>query len=369
MQEIGHASFLRRIAINVGAGYVPGINAVVIGVATAAGKLGWETVGIRDGFDGLLSPERYPDGGLLTLDPGLVEQLDPIGGGVLGQAANVDPFHVRQVNDDGGAEETDQSDLVLQRLRAERIDAVVSVFGARGVSVLHKLHRKGLNAVCVPRSIEGDVAGTQVSFGFNSALSVTIEMLDRVRHAAKSARRIAVVEVVGQQAGWVALQAGIAACADAVLIPEIPADLTTLAGRLNDKVTERRPYGLVVVAEGATFTGEAGEHVVRTSGQVAEAVAAAVQLLVPQQTYPLVLGEWVRTGTPTAVDRQLGLLYGAGAVRALKAGNNGVMVAFVPPDIRFVPLAEAVDKVRRVPMDSEFIQIARSLGIFLGREL
>jgi 6-phosphofructokinase 1 len=179
-------------------------------------------------------------------------------------------------------------------------------------------------------------------------------------------------------------------CADAVLIPEIPCDLKTVAARLKDKVTPRRPYGLVVVAEGAQFvddpqaqappsslkaslsplaTGNASDHVIRRSGQAAETVANRLQLLLAAETLPLVLGLWARGGAPTAVDRQLGLAYGAGAVRALKAGKNGVMVAFVPPDIKFVPLAEAINKVRTVPADSEFIQIARSLGICLGREL
>ena len=216
----------------VGAGYVPGINAVIMGAALAAGKLGWEMVGIRDGFDGLLHPERYPDGGLLTLSPELVENLDPTAAGLLGQAPRVDPFHVRRVNDDDMVEEVDMSDELLKRLQAEDIDAVISVVGGRGLSILYKLHRKGLNAVCVPRSIENDIAATAVSFGFNSALSFTIEMLDRVRQAAQSARKIAVVEVLGEQAGWLALQAGIAVCADAVLIPEIPCDLQARGGEV-----------------------------------------------------------------------------------------------------------------------------------------
>ena len=391
--EIGHGSFLRRIAINVGADYVPGINAVIMGAALAAGKLGWEIVGIRDGFDGVLHPERYPDGGLVTISPELVESMDPAGAGILGQSGRVDPFHVRTVNEDKMVEEVDMSDHLLNRLKAENIDALISIVGGRGLSILYTLHRKGLNAVCVPRSIENDIAATAVSFGFNSALSFTIEMLDRVRQAAQSARKIGVVEVLGGQSGWLALQAGIAVRADAVLIPEIPCDLRTVASRLKDKVTPRRPYGLVVVAEGATFvddpqtraekpavnslkaslsplaTGDASDHVIQRSGLAAETVANRLQLLLAEETYPLVLGPWVRGGPPTAVDRQLGMGYGAGAVRALKAGKNGTMVAFVPPDMKFVPLGEAINRVRTVPADSEFMQIARALGICLGREL
>ena len=380
----------RRIAINVGAGFVPGINAVIMGAALAAGRLGWEIVGIRDGFEGLLHPDRYPDGGLVTLSPQLIENLDPSAGGILGQSARVDPFHVRTINEDEMVEEVDMSDQLLKILKAEKIDALISVVGGRGLSILFKLHRKGLKTVCIPRSIENDIAATMVSFGFNSALSVTIEMLDRARQAAQSARKIAVVEVLGEQAGWIALQAGIAVCADAVLIPEIPCDLRTVAARLKEKVTPRRPFGLVVVAEGAKFinkperkepasplkasvsplaTSDASDHVIRRSGQAAETVSTELQLMIAEETYPLVVGPWVRGGTPTAVDRQLGLGYGAGAVRGLNAGNNGMMVAFVPPDIKFVPLAEAINKVRTVPADSLFLKIAQSLGIFLGREL
>jgi 6-phosphofructokinase len=380
----------RRIAINVGAGFVPGMNAVIMGAALAAGKLGWEVVGIRDGFEGLLHPERYPDGGLVALSPQLIENLDPAGGGILGQSVRVDPFNVRTVNKEDMVEEVDMSDHLLKTLKAEKIDALISIVGGRGLSILYKLHRKGLNTVCIPRSIENDIAATMVSFGFNSALSVTIEMLDKARQAARSARKIAVVEVLGEQAGWLALQAGIAVCADVVLMPEIPCDLHTVAARLKEKISPRRPYGLVVVAEGAKFinkpqkeepasslkaslsplaTGEASEHVIKRSGQAAATVATELQLLIAEETYPLVLGPWVRGGVPTAVDRQLGLGYGAGAVRALNAGKNGVMVAFVPPDIKFVPLAEAINKIRAVPANNEFMKIAQSLGIFLGREL
>ena len=299
-QEIGHGRSLRRIAIMVGAGHVPGINAVIMGAARAAGILGWEMVGIRDGFDGLLYPERYPDGGLLTLDTKLIENLDPSAAGLLGQAPRVDPFHVRTVKEDDMVEEVDMSDELIKKLHAENIDALIAVVGGRGLTIMYKLHRKGLKVVCVPRSIENELAGTMVSFGFNSALSTTIELLDRVREAARAARKIGVVEVLGEQAGWIALQAGIAVGADAVLIPEIPDDLQAVAARLQDKVTVRRPFGLVVVAEGAKqivgdgkpeekasslnaslsplATGDASDHVIRRSGQAAAAVANGLQL-------------------------------------------------------------------------------------------
>jgi 6-phosphofructokinase 1 len=230
------------------------MNSVVAGAVLAAGELGWELVGIRNGFDGLLHTDQHPDGGLVVLDRQRIENLDPAGGGVLGQAPRVDPFHVRQVND-GMVEEVDLSDHLLERLKEEQIDALISVVGGRGLSILYKLHRKGLNTVCIPRSIENDIAATMVSFGFNSALSFTIEMLDRIHQAAKSARRIGVVEVPGEYSGWLALQAGTAVVADAVLIPEIPCDLHALAAKLTEKMSVGRPYGLVVVAEGAQLAG------------------------------------------------------------------------------------------------------------------
>ena len=290
-------------------------------------------------------------------------------------------------------EEVDESDRLLQALGDAQIDALVSVVGRRGLTIFHKLHRKGLASVCIPQSIEGDIASTMVSFGFNSALSFTIEMLDRTRQAARSARRVGVVEVLGEQAGWLALQAGIAVGADAILIPEVPCDLDFVASRLREKISPARPYGLVVVAEGATIasgdrepaegasahplhaslsplaTDEPSEHVIERSGHVAKAVANRLQMLMAEDMHPLVLGSWVRGGTPTAVDRQLGLAYGSGAVQALRDGHDGVMVAFAPPKIEFVPLAQAINKVRTVQPDDLFIQIARSLGICLGGEL
>ena len=383
IKHVGHGGILRRIAINVGAGYLPGINTVITGASQAAGQLGWEIVGIRDGFEGLLHPDRYPDGGLVTLSPQTVANLDLSEGGTLGQAPKVDPFHAPTLNNG----EVDRSVEILKRLKEENIDALISVVGNQGLGILYKLHRKGLHSVCIPKSIENDIAATSVSFGFNSALSFTIEMLGRAKQAARSARKIAVVEVIGEQAGWLALQAGIAVSADAVLMPEIPCNLNMLARRLDEKISHRRPYGLVIVAEGVKIfkkpleekssssrivslpppeTSEATEQVIIPFGRTAETLASELQLLIDRETYPLVIGPWARAESPTAVDLQLGMAYGAGAVQALKSSKNGVMVAFVPPEIKYVPLSEVIDKVRTVSADSEFLKIAGSLGIYFG---
>jgi 6-phosphofructokinase 1 len=383
-KDTGH----KRIAIMVGAGYIPGINAVVAGASLAAGKLGWELVGILDGFEGILHPEKYPDGGLVEINPRVLN-LDPNTGSVLGQSARIDPFNVRTINKDEMVEEVDMSDELLKKLKAEKIDAVISIVGGRGLTILYQLHRKGLNSICVPRSIENEIASTSVSFGFNTALTFTIDMLDRARLAAKASHKIAVVEVQGEEAGWIALQAGIAVAADAVLIPEIPVDLKNVAAHLKDKMSGKKSWGLVVVAQGARIINQpkneepvsslkaslsplatsdsSSEFVIHSSGQAAQAVATGLQLRIAEETFPMVIGPWVRGGAPSAVDRQLGVAYGAGAIQALEAGKNGVMVSFVPPDIKFVPLAEAINKVRTVPSESMFFQVADSLGIYVGK--
>jgi 6-phosphofructokinase len=379
----------KRIAINFSGGYVPGLNAVIKGAVLAANELGWEVVGIHDGFEGLLFPERYPQGGLVKLTVPMVEDSTGAAGCILGTSAKSDPFHVRTINAENIVEEVDRSDDLLEILKQKKIDAVISVVGSRSLGVLWKLSRKGLKTVCVPKSVENDVSATMQSFGFNSALSFVADMLERVRQAAQSSRRIGVVEVMGEQTGWLALQAGIAAGADAVLIPEIPYDLHEVAAKLRKKTETGRPFGLVVAAEGAKSkaslsvpekisnpqikaalspgaTGNEGLHVIERSGQVAAEVALEIQRLTDQETYPLVLGQLAKGGTPTVVDRQLGLGYGAGAVRALNENQSGVMVVFQPPDLKLVPIAEAINRIRTIPVDSEFVKIARSLGISLG---
>jgi ATP-dependent phosphofructokinase / diphosphate-dependent phosphofructokinase len=380
----------KRIALMVGAGFVPAINAVVKGSGLAASKLGWEIIGIRDGFEGLLYPDHYPDGGLVNFSPQLIENLDPSAGSVLGQSGRIDPFNVRTINKDDMVEEVDMSDELLKRLKEEKIDGLISVVGGMGLSILYKLHLKGLNTVCVPRSVENDIASTAVSFGFNSTLTLTIEMLDRARKAAQSARKIAVVEVIGEQTGWLALQAGIAVSADAILIPEIPMDMKKLADKMREKISIMRPYGLVVVAEGAKVIHKtkkkefvsslkaslsplateesSSEFVIKSSGKAAEMVATELQLLIAEETYPLVVGPWARGGNPSAVDRQLGMAYGAGAVQAFNENKKGAMVSFIPPEIKFIPLADTINKIRTISADNEFLKIADSIGIYVGRE-
>lgn len=389
------SSRARRIAINIGSGYVPGLDLVVAGAALAANEFGWEIVGIRDGYDGLLYPERYPRGGTLILGPEIADAAG-CGGSLIGTAARTDPFHVRGIDAENQVEESDRSGDVLEALRGEGIEAVISLVGGSAVTGLHalsvafKLHRKGLRTVCVPKSVENEIASVPQAFGYNSVLSHTAETLERIRIGAQDVGRLAVVEVPGQHAGWLALQSGIAALADAILLPEIPYDLAKVASVLAGRGTAGRRPALVVVAEGArpatsiaapapdpgglraSLTPNAdpdfgeGENVIDRTGAAAKSVALALQRLTDRYVLPFSLGHLVRGGAATAVDRQLGLAYGAAAVRALHAGEDGVLISFQPPDLRTISLPEALNRIRTVPAGSDLILTARALGIAFG---
>lgn len=381
---------IKRIAINIGGGYVPGINNIIAGVTNAANELGWEVYGIHDGYDGLLFPEKYRTGGLIKIPSQISENLN--GSPVIGNAFSSDPFNVRTINNDGIIEEEDQSDKLLESLKANKIDAVISVVEGRSLSILLKLNRKGLKSVCIPKSIENNIWATQLSFGFNSVLNYTTELLDRVKNAAISSRKIAVVEVPGANAGWLALQAGMASLADAVLIPEIPYDVNIVADNLNKKIRNGKPYGLVVVAEGAKplakekISGDSkisdynaslspgaregeGNFIIDKSGSASTNAAMELKRISELDTQQILLNQVVKGGTLTAVDRQLALGYGTGAVQAIENGESGIMVVFQPPELKFIPLAESINKIRTVPTDSMFIKITEKLGISLGKDV
>ncbi|MFO1313594.1 MAG: 6-phosphofructokinase [Burkholderiales bacterium] len=384
----------RRIAINIGSGYVPGLDAVVTGAVLAAKRLGWDVVGIRDGYDGLLFPKRYRDGGVVPLDAHAVD-TSARGGSLLGTAARTDPFRVRTVSGDDQVEEADRSDELLSAVRAAGIQAVISIVGGspltglHALSVAYKLQRKGLPTVCIPKSVENDIPYVPQPFGYNSVLSHTADSLERIRTAARDVGRLMVVEVPGQHAGWLALQSGMACLADAVLIPEIPYDLAKIVSALAAHEREGRRPALVVVAEGArpaaiessvadplqaSLTPNAdpdlgaGEHVIDRAGAAASGVALALQRRTDRDVLPLALGHLVRGGAPTAADRQLGLAYGAAAVRALANGETGVMVTWEAPDLKTIAIADSLSRIRTVPPSSELVRIARSLGIAFGDE-
>jgi phosphofructokinase-like protein len=363
---------IRKIAICTGGGDAPGLNAVIHGAVYAARGLGWQIVGIRDGYDGLLEPERYPHGCLVELTRSVVREIPHLGGTILGTTNRGNPFHRVIQKPDGTTTEVDRSDELIQRFRDNQIDAVISVGGDGSLTIANQLHEKGMWMVGVPKTIDNDLESTTLTFGFNTAVSFATECIDRLHSTAHSHQRIMVVEVMGRYAGWIALHAGLAGRADAILIPEIPYSIQNVADHLAHKHREGKPYSIVVVAEGAKPLG--GDVTVKSRetgrverlGGVGETVAAQLQELTGKESRSIVLGHLLRGGAPTALDRNLGVAFGAGAVMALSQGLNGVMVALKPPRLEYVPLKEAIAKLRLVPPDSEFVVVARTLGIAFG---
>ena len=364
---------IRRIAINTGGGDAPGLNAVIKAVVHAADAHGWEVLGIREGYDGLLHPDRHPEGGLVRLTPADVEHIASVGGTILGTTNRGNPFRVVETRADGTTGEVDRSPELLAAFGAHGIDALVAVGGDGSLGIARELHGKGLRVVGVPKTIDNDLDATWMTFGYTSAVSFATDCLDRLHVTAQAHRRVMVVEVMGRHAGWIALSAGIAGGADAILIPEIPYHLGRVAEHVVRRTAGRR-HAIVVVAEGAHAADGAVVVKAREPGRtellggVGELVARALQERTGCETRALSLGHLVRGGSPVAFDRVLALIFGTAAVRALADGHDGVMVAINPPRIDYVPLADAVARMKRVPLDGEGVLTARSLGICLGED-
>ena len=363
---------IERISISTGGGDAPGLNAVIYGVVHAAAKVGWQVLGVREGYNGLLYPDQYPDGGLIELDKGKVKNIASIGGTILGTTNRGNPFRMLERSADGTAREVDQSERVIDAFHKHKLDAHVAVGGDGSLSIALQLHKKGLRVVGVPKTIDNDLRATLATFGFSSAVSFATECIDRLHATAQAHSRILVVEVMGRYAGWIALHSGIAGQADAILIPEIPYDIRKVADHLRKMTRESRQHAIVVVAEGAKPVGcdvtvksrEPGRS--ERLGGIGERVAQELEELTGQEARCTVLGHLLRGGSPTAQDRILGLGFGAGAVYALNRGMDGVMVAVNPPKLEFVPLEEAVAQLKIVPVDCEAVLVSRVLGVCFG---
>ncbi len=359
---------IRRIAICTGGGDAPGLNAVIQAAVYSATALKWEVFGIRDGFEGLLSPAEGEEG-LVRLDRSAVRDIAHLGGTLLGTTNRGNPLQ----HSGAGGKASDRTDELIGRFKAEGLDALIAIGGDGTLMIARHLSEKGLPIVGVPKTIDNDLQATVVTFGFDSAVSFATECIDRLHTTADSHRRTIVVEVMGRYVGWIAIHAGIAGRADAILIPEIPFDIEKVAAHLRHVQSERRKYSIVVVAEGAKPVGgghalKAGARADRVErlGGIGEIVAEQIPALTGSETRSVVLGHLLRGGSPTSFDRLLGLNYGAAAVRALASGKAGVMVALNPPRIDHVPLAEAVSKLRAVPLDGNAVSTARALEISLG---
>jgi 6-phosphofructokinase 1 len=362
---------LKRIAINTGGGDAPGLNAVIRAVVLAAHRRGYDVVGIRDGYGGILDPPASGRG-VIPLAPEDVHGITHLGGTILGTSNLGNPLKYPTRLRDGRVVERDRTAELVKALRAHKIDALVAIGGDGSLSIAAALARKGVRVVGVPKTIDNDLEATVVTFGFDTAVSFATESVDRLHTTAASHRRIMVVEVMGRYAGWIALNAGVAADAHVILIPEIPYRLESVAAKIRERERQGRKHTIVVVAEGARAQdGQVSVIEKRVGaadrlGGLGERLAGELAAMTGKEARHVVLGHLLRGGTPTTFDRLISLRFGAAAVRALAEGRFGVMVALDPPVVRYVPLERATRRMKVVPPDCDTILTARELGTCFG---
>jgi ATP-dependent phosphofructokinase / diphosphate-dependent phosphofructokinase len=358
----------KRIAVVTGGGDCPGLNAVIRAVVLGALNRGWEAYGLERGFDALLEAHR-----VRRLDAADVRGITHLGGTILGTTNRGNPFKF-SVERRGKQVLTDISDKVVRQFRRLKFDALVAIGGDGTLRIANELAGKGVPVIGVPKTIDNDLAATEVTFGFNTAVTTATDAIDKLHATAESHERVMVVEVMGRYAGWIALYAGVAGTADVILIPEIPFTLEAVARKIHERWRRQRKFAIVVVAEGAKLKGgelfakpqEPGREPLLCGA--AEYLAAEIQRATGKETRALVLGHLQRGGTPTTSDRLLSTRFGAAAVRAVERGEENVMVALKAGRIVTVPLARAVSEMKAVPLDSDVIQSARELGIAFGDE-
>ncbi len=358
-----------KICINTGGGDAPGLNAVIEAVTMAAYNRQWEVYGIKCGYTGLLNTDE-----LIPLTPEKVDGIASQGGTILGTTNKGNPFMMPVANAAGETELRDVSDRVMENFRRLRFDALVAVGGDGSLEIAHRFAAMGMPVIGVPKTIDNDMGGTVITFGFDTAVSVATEAIDRLHSTAKSHDRVMVVEVMGRNAGFIALNSGISGNADVILIPEIPFDIEKVCDKLMDNELHGHRYAIVVVAEGALpkggeviakGAGEAGrQHVVL--GGIADYLAKEISQRTGKDSRSMVLGHLQRGGSPSTFDRLLSLRFGAAAVRAIEKGDFNQMVALRSPDIITVPLGEALGIQKRVIVDGDTVLTARDLGICFG---
>jgi len=356
---------ITRIGVLTGGGDAPGLNAVIRAVVKSAYNAGIECLGLEDSFDGLLEPGRSR-----TLTPRDVRGIMRLGGTVLGTVNRGNPFADFIETSEGSRS---YSDRCVEMFHKMGLGALVVIGGDGTLAIAHQFCGLGIPIVGVPKTIDNDIVGTTNCFGFDTAVAFATDAIDRLHTTAEAHRRIIVVEVMGRYAGWIALYAGVAGGADAILIPEIPFDLSVIADRLGERDRWGAHFSIVVVAEGAFPAGgklalleEAREGHVERLGGIGAKVADALGTLTGKETRSVVLGHLQRGGAPTSFDRILATRFGGKAVELVRQGEFGTMVAFDPPDIVAKPLAEVVGKVKTVPKTFDLLVTAKALGVTFG---
>jgi len=357
---------IRRIAVNTGGGDAPGLNAVIRAVVRAGERLGWEIFGILDSYDGL-----FREDGVVRLDRKAVRGITHLGGTILGTTNRGHPGKWPTVADDGSITYEDRTQEVVDRIAGHGIDALIAIGGDGSLGIAQQLAEKGLKVVGVPKTIDNDLAATNLTFGFMTAVETATDAIGKLHSTAEAHERVMVVELMGRTAGWISLYAGLAGTADVILIPEIPYDMESVCRKIQDRYASGSEFAIVVVAEGAFPVG--GEPLFRQTtggskrlGGVASRVADEIHQRTGRETRELVLGHLQRGGGPNAYDRLLALRFGAGAVKLVNEEAFGTMVALDPPDVLAVPLEEAVATIKTVPLEGDVMQTARALGVCMG---
>jgi len=363
---------MTRIVISTGGGDAPGLNAVIYSVVMASLAREWEVYGSRSGYKGLLDPEE-----LIRLTSDKVRDITSTGGTILGSTNKGNPFAMPVENLAGEIQLRDVSDRVMNNFTRMGFSCHIAVGGDGSLEIAHRFAvEKGMPVIGVPKTIDNDLEATQMTFGFDTAVSTATEAIDKLHSTAKSHDRVMVVEVMGRDSGWIALSSGISGGADVVLIPEIPFNIKSICRKIAENELHGKHYAIIVVAEGAcaqksgkihkeTAKSEIGRQELLLGG-IGEWVASKIRASADKDTRSMVLGHLQRGGSPTTFDRLLALRFGAAAVRMAENNQFDQMVSLVNGEMGAVPLAEAIRERKKVPLDSDKIMTAREIGICLG---
>src|SRR3984893_1466404 len=350
---------IRRIGICTGGGDAPGLNAVIrAAVKSAVLKYRWQVIGIPDGFDGLIWPEKsYP----LTLKQ--VSGILPRGGTILGTTNRGNPFKYCAL-ENGKEVIRDISDDVIANARKLGIDAVISIGGDGSQKIALELFKKGMKIVGVPKTIDNDLSATEVTFGFDTALVTATDAVDKIHTTAESHHRIMVVEVMGRDAGWIALEAGIAGGAHVILIPEIPFTVEGVCAFVKERESYGKRFTIMVVAEGVKLPLAFKEK--RRGGGVGNLIGNAIATAANKEVRVSVLGHIQRGGSPTPFDRILATRFGVAAVDLIAQGGFGKMVCLRNERIEAVDIALAIGQLKTVDPNGQLVETAKAVGISFG---
>jgi 6-phosphofructokinase 1 len=362
------AAVIKRACILTGGGDAPGLNAVVRAFVKTGCAAGFEVYGSEDGFEGLIHTER-----MVNLKPASVRGILPRGGSILGCSNRANPFAYPTRDAKGRERFVDVADRVLDNIREHEIDVLVMVGGDGTMSHARDFESRGVRIVGVPKTIDNDLAATDVTFGFDTAVGTATWAIDALHSTAESHDRVMLLELMGRYAGWIPLHAGIAGGADVILLPELPYDVERVVAKIEARAAAGFTFSIVVVGEGAkpkggvmatVNKGHKG-HLARLGG-AAQQLADLLEGRLSHEVRVTVLGHLQRGGSPSAFDRLLGTRFGVAAAQSCARGETGVMVALRGQDIVTVPLAEAVGRPKLVPIDGALVNAARAVGIELG---